>query len=464
MSESLNLDPRRWLTLAAVLTGTLVGTFGSSLVNVALPAIMEHFGVSISSAVWVQTIYILLVAVLMPLFGRLGDIHGYKRIYLAGMSLLAGASLLAALSPSFPLLVVARALQGIGNATTLPSVMAIVARVFPDRERCRAMGFWAAVNGAAHGLGPMIGGYLTQGWGWPAVFTFNASLSLLAVVTIWRLVPGDEKQAARPFDFIGAGTLTLAMITFMLNLTQGARWGWVTTPSLGLWVAFLGLMAAFLVTEKRVRMPFVELNLFTNHRYTATVGIIAAQFFCLFGMQLIVPLFLVQMQGRTSGETGLLAASLAVTSAIVAPLAGRLADSLGCRRLCIFGMGTVAAVGGLLRLWHPGTPSWQIVGTLVLLGLGMGLTQSPVAAAVTFTVTQDQLGVALGIFNMIRFIGASLGSTVFGAVLEGATTGSELAAYRLNFTLLTGVALTAAILALILPAARAGVSRRASET
>jgi EmrB/QacA subfamily drug resistance transporter len=453
------LHPHRWLILAAVLMGTLVGTLGGSMVNVALPAIMDGFGISVSSAVWVLSIYILLVAVLMPIFGRLGDMHGYKRIYLLGLLLFAGASILAALVDSFPGLVAARALQGIGNATTLPSVMAIITHSFPEHERGRAMGVWAMVNGVGHGFGPVIGGYLTQGFGWQAVFAFNAGLILIGLLAVWRLVPDDARRVARRFDFVGAGTMTLAMIILMLNLTQGARLGWFTTLSLLLWAAFVGLMAAFLITERRVDQPFVELTLFANRRYTATVGIIGAQFFCLFGMQLLLPLFLVQVQGRPAGQAGVLIAPLAITAALVAPLAGRLADAYGCRRMCIVGMSLVALSGGLSLLWTPSMPVWQIVGTLVVLGFGMGLTQSPVAAAVTFTVVKDDLGVALGIFNMVRFIGASLGSTVFGVILDGA--GGGYAGYRLCYGVLIAVALAAAMLALSVPAARETAPRLA---
>jgi len=449
-------DPpdRRWLILAAVLSGTLVGTFGSSLVNVALPAMIDDFQVPVSTAVWVQTAFTLFVAVLMPIFGRLGDMIGYKWIFVAGMGLLTGASLLAAVVRSFPLLVVARALQGIGNATTLPSVMAIITHEFASTERGRAMGLWAAVNGAAHGLGPVIGGYLTQGFGWPSVFLFNTVLAAAAVAAIVWLVPDDARRVARRFDPVGAVTMTLAAILLMVNLSQGTRLGWTSPLSIGLWAAFVGLMVAFVAGERRYKPPFVDLSLFANRRYTAAVGIIAAQFFCLYGMQLLLPLFMVRVQGRSSGQAGLLIAFLSLTAALVAPGAGRLADSLGSRRLCMAGMATIALAGGLLMLWQTGTAPWQIMATLMALGLGMGLTQSPVAAAVTFSLRREQLGVGLGIFNMTRFIGASLGSTVFGVILAGASITTPLTAYRLDFSLLIGVALGAIALALSVPSTR----------
>jgi MFS family permease len=329
--------------------------------------------------------------------------------------------------------------------------MAIISYIFPRSERGRAMGAWAAVNGAAHGLGPVIGGTLTQQFGWQAIFLLMGGLTTLSVVAIIVLVPDDRRHVVQRFDVVGAASMTLAMIALMLNLAQGARFGWTTTLSLALWAAFAGLMALFLITEARVQQPFVELGLFANPRYTATVWIIASQFFCLFGMQLLLPLFLVRVQGRPAGQAGLLIAPLSVTAALVAPLAGRLTDSAGCRRLCMSGMAGVALAGALALGWEATTPAWQIASTLVVLGLGMGFTQSPVVAAVSLTVPGDQAGVALGIFNMVRFVGASLGSTIFGVILEGARAGAGLASYRACFWTVIGVAATAVLVTLSVP-------------
>jgi EmrB/QacA subfamily drug resistance transporter len=421
------------------------------MATVALPAIMDHFDVKVSDATWVITIYILLVAVLMPIFGHLGDMYGYKRTYITGLGLLVLSSVLAALAPSFPLLILFRALQGIGNATTLPSVMAIITHVFPIQERGRAMGFWATVNGAGHGLGPVLSGFLTQYFGWPAIFFLNGAITLVGVLLIWRLVPPDSKRATHRFDFPGMLTMTLAALILMFNLNQGAKLGWGSHSSLALWVVFVGFLVAFLVIETRGRSPFVDLHLFTNRPYAAATAIIAAQFFCLFGMQLLLPLFLMRVQGYTSGQAGLLIFPLATTAALVAPLAGRFADSCGSKLSCFLGMGVVALAGFSLTFWQETTLPWQVVASLVVLGLGMGLTQSPVAAAVTFVVAKERLGVALGIFNMFRFISGTFGTIVFGIILQSASSPSNLEAFRLDFYLLIAVASTAALLALNLP-------------
>ncbi len=207
-----------------------------------------------------MTIYILLFAVTMPLFGRLGDMYGYKRTYLIGMSVFAVASLLAPLARGFPALIALRAVQGVGNGPILPAIMAVIGTLFPPGERGRAMGAWALVNSGFHAAGPPLGGILTQYFGWQSIFVSYVPLCFLAVFLVWRLMPDDSKSQRQPFDVIGAITLTAATLTLMFNLRQGPYLGWTSSASLMLWAVCLGLLAAFVVTERRVRQPFVDLT------------------------------------------------------------------------------------------------------------------------------------------------------------------------------------------------------------
>ncbi len=444
---------RRWWIVGTVLIGTWVGTLGNSMMPIALPSIVEQYGVGLNLGVWVISVYILLVAVIMPIFGWLGDRYGYRRIYAVGLIGMAVFSWAAALAPTFGWLIAFRALQGISNATTLPAVMGIISEVFPNRERGAAMGMWSTVNGAAHGLGPVISGFLVQNFSWPATFWINGTTALLGAILILLIVPSDRKLDTEPFDLLGAGALMLAMLTLMFNLSRGSDLGWGSWVSLGLWAAFAGLMILFMITEKRVSHPFVNLQLFGNKRYTAVTTIAATQFFCLMGLPILMALYLIQLRGIAAGIAGLLIAPLAATLALFSPLAGRTADRLGYQMTIIGGMVIVTLGAGSLALWSTHTSVWLVVITLVVIGLGMGFTQSPAAAGVTLVVREDERGVALGIFHMLRFISGTLSATVFGIILEYARlNGTDpLWAFHLSFYLVTAVAVVAVLLAISMP-------------
>ncbi len=449
---------RRWWVVGAVLIGTWVGTLGNSMMPVALPSILEQYRVGLHLGVWVISAYVLLVAILMPIFGWLGDRYGYRRIYTVGLMGMSVFSWGAAFAPGFGWLIAFRALQGIFSATTLPSVMGIISEVFPDRERGLAIGVWATVNGAAHGLGPVISGFLVQVFGWPATFWLTGAISFLGGILVYSVVPCDRKHDTRPFDFLGASTLMLAMLIFVFNLTRGSDWGWSSWASLSLWGVFAALMVLFVVTERCVSLPFVELHLFANVRYTVVVVISSALFFCLMGLQLSLSLYLIQLRGSDTGVAGLLIAPLAFTLAVFSPLAGRTADRLGYQATMTIGIAVVTLATGSMRFWNTGTPAWTIVVTLIATGLGMGLTQLPAATGATLVVRKDERGIALGIFNMLRFISGTLGATILGAILEHAQLNgiAPLRAFHLSFSLLTAVAAVAALLAVLmsrLPAA-----------
>lgn len=441
----------RWAKLSAILIGTFVGTLGNSVANVAVPAIMADFGVPLSSAVWVVSLYVLTFAVLMPVSGYLGDLYGYRRLYLLGLSVYLLASLGAGLAPSLAWLLGCRVLMGIGISPTLPAVMAIISRSFSPDERGRAMGYWALANGAGHAFGPPLSGFLTQEVSWRSVFLVGGVPALLSLGMVWALVPPDEARTRRRFDLPGAVTLTITALGLMLSLTQSTRWGWGSPLALGLWAVTAGALIGFVWAERRSRSPFVDLSLFADGRYRAAMVVIAAQYFCLFGLLLAVPLFLIQVQGRSEQVAGWLVLPLPLLAAFLAPLAGRLADRRGSRWACSWGMGLVALTGlAWLQVAGPEIPWWALVLALVGMGLGMGFIQSPVTAAVTQVVRADRLGVATGIFHMGRFVSGSLGSMVFGLVLQMEAAGMA-AGFRHDLGLVVAVAGGAVLAAQWLP-------------
>jgi EmrB/QacA subfamily drug resistance transporter len=441
----------RWIILSTLLIGTVTGTLGNSLVNVALPSIMDHYSVDVGTGIWAVTVYILLFAVTMPLFGRLGDKYGYKRLYLAGMGVFAVSSCLAPLAPSFPILIVFRVIQGISNGPILPTIMGVVGTTFPAGERGRAMGIWALVNSATHAAGPLLSGILTQYFGWQSIFLSCVPLCLVGLFLVWRLMPDDSRSERQSFDVLGATALTAATLVLMFNLRQGATLGWTSPYTLALWVLCGILVIAFLVTERRVQEPFVDLNLFLNRPFGAASMIAFIQVFCQFGLLFLIPLFLVEVQGLTSARTGLIVASLPISMAVAAPVAGRLADRYGCRFLCLSGMVVVALSGlGLSRV-GPATPVWSLVLPLALAGVGMGMVQAPAPAVISLVVSPDKLGIATGLFNLLRFLGGTLGATVFAIVLQAGVVGAIIESYRLDFYLVAATAALAILIGIFVP-------------
>ncbi len=458
------MKPRRsaspWLILAAVLLGTLSGTLGNSVANIAVPSIMAEYEVPLASGVWVVSLYTLWFAVLMPVGGYLGDRYGLRRMYLLGMALFGLASLSSGLSPSFPWLLGSRALMGVSVAPTLPAIMGIIACTFCPDRRGRAMGYWALANSGGHALGPLLSGFLTQHFGWRSVFLLGCPLSLLTIVMVAWLVPPEKPRAdAGAFDFGGAAALTVAALGIMLALTQSAQHGWGSGRGMGLWVLALATLVAFVAIERRAKRPFVDLGLFANRHYVAAIVAISGEIFCLFGLMLALPVFLIQAKGWTSQMAGLLVFPLPLSMALISPLAGRLVDTRGSRATCTVGIGLMGLAGLALLgvLMHAGlaTPWWALLGCLVVIGTGMGLIQSPAATASIQALPPEQVGVGSGVFHMGRFLSGSLGSTVFGLILQSSANG-VVAGFRADVCLLVAVSALALLATRWLPGKSAG--------
>ena len=341
----------RWLIASVALIGTWAGTLGNSMMPVALPSILRSFNVDLATGVWVISIYILLVAVLMPIFGWIGDRHGYRRTYLFGLAGYGVFCLAAPFAPSFGWLVAFRAMQAVFNATTLPAVMGIMSDVFPKNERGSAMGFWAAVNGAAHGSGPLLSGVMVQHLGWEAIFWFNGITALIGVVLIYFLVPSDRRSDKRPFDWLGMSLFCVAMLTFLITLSKGGRMGWGSSSTIGLFAGSIVCGLWFIWVEKRHAAPFMQLHHFAKRGYTTVVSIAGAQFFTLMGVQILLALYLIQLRGFASGFSGLLIAPLAATLASISPLAGKINDRFGPRIAMTCGMALVGAAALSMLFW-----------------------------------------------------------------------------------------------------------------
>ncbi len=414
--------PSPWSTLAALLVGTFLGTLTNSTSNVALPDVTAQLHQPLDRAVWVVSLYPLTFAVLLPLGGYLVDRWGVRRAYLLGIGLLALGALGCSLAPSLLWLLAFRVLQGIGAAPLVPVVMAVTGRLIPHDQRGRATGYWALANSVGHAAGPPLSGLLTHYVSWRAVFLLGFPLGAFALFLAWRLLPVDRPGRGRAFDAGGAAALMVLALSTILALQTGARSGVTAPGTIVLSVLAIGAAIALVLTEQKAAFPILQRHLLANRAFVASMAVLAAQFFCLFGLQLALPVYLIAGKGWPASSAGGVILLLPLATALVSPLAGRLADRWGIRPVCLAGMLLAAASVCTFFLWKPASPWWAIGFTLGSLGAGMGLAQSPAASSVALLVPPEELGVATGIFHMARFLSGSIGSTLFGVWMARAST------------------------------------------
>lgn len=418
---------RIWAILASILIGTLIGTMGNSLVSIALPSFVDHFNVPLTSAVWSITVYTLTFSVLIPVFGVLGPAIGYKRLYLGGTGLVCISSLLCVVSPNFWLFLLARVLLGVGVATVLPTIMGIVANQFPPETQGKATGYWALVNSFGHAIGPPLGGLLLQHFNWQSIFLINLPLGIISIILVARLMPADRRIPIESFDVAGAASLTGLAFCAIFAITQTAKAGFQAVSSISLWIGAILSLVSLLYFERKVRIPFVNLKLFSNIRYVSSIVPISLQAFSQFGLLVSLPFFLIDLYRMDGQLAGLIIMSMTLTMAILSPVAGRLCDIWGSKIISL--TGTLCIIAAtipffLLRFFELSGWAWVLfISGLLIFGLGFGFIQSSATVAVIHAVPKDLAGAASGFFHMIRFISASLGSTIVGIILEMNSSG-----------------------------------------
>ena len=330
--------------LSAVSVGTFISTLSGSIVNISLPTIADDLGVGISDIEWIVVAYLLTAGSLLLTFGRLGDVLGYKRVYIGGFALFTTASVLCGLAQGVEELTALRVLQGIGFGMIQALGPAIVTSVFPPHERGRALGLTAVSISLGLTLGPTLGGILTEWASWRWIFFINLPIGLFGVLWSWRVLSDERRGAGQRFDLPGAVLIGTSMFCLLLALVEGEDWGWGSPQVVGLFAGFAILVAVFVVTELRTHQPMIDLRLFAIRPFSAGNVSLLASFVALFVATFLMPFFLQRGQGFSVLEAGLLLTPLSLTTLVVAPISGALSDRMGSRILPTSGL-VVMAVG-----------------------------------------------------------------------------------------------------------------------
>ncbi len=414
------LSPSKWRTLIAVCLGLGMLMIDTFVVNVALPTIGRQLNAGLSTAEWTISGYVLVLGVLPIAMGRLGDILGRRKVFLAGLVIFIVASLLCGAAQHINQLILFRVLQGVGAAIMMPGTLAIVTQAFPPHERGLAIGIWGGVSGLGLVAGPILGGLLVHGDSWRWIFYVNLPIGLVALAMAVRYVPESrDEQTPRVIDWLGLAVLTTALVLTMFGFTRANDAGW-TSP--GILACFLGgalLLLAFVIVERRVRVPLIDPALFRSGAFV--MACLSAFLFsaAVFGSQPYVSLFMQNYWGFSPLEGGLAFLPATALVAAVMPLSGIMGQRFGTRLRLIVIAGSLAVVASALYQLRLDTASTYAAGLLpafMIRGIGIGLVMSATSLAVMSAVPLGRSGVASGTLTMARNIGTAVGVAVMGAV------------------------------------------------
>jgi EmrB/QacA subfamily drug resistance transporter len=402
------IEPK-WLILLAVMLGTLMGPLDASIVNTVLPDITRHFETDISIAQWVPTIYLLAISCLILLYGRLGDMIGYKRVFIYGLAAFTVASVLCGASQSIWMLIVFRGVQGLAAGMMMAVGFAIVAAAFPPMERGKAMGIFAIAIAVGLGLGPTLGGLIAEYSDWRYVFFINVPIGIAAVIWGSRVIPQGATNPGQRLDFAGAATALVFLTSLLLFANRGQDWGWLSGSSIALIVVALLFGALFVWVERRADQPMLNLSLFSNRRFTFANSSALLSFMALYAVVFLTPFYLMFVLQYSILKVGLVMAASPVAVLFVAPLSGALSDRIGTRGFTAAGM--IMAGLGLYLMSNLDSTSGvsDVIWRLCIVGANN--------SAVMGSVPPWHLGIASGILAAMRNVGMVLGIAVTGAVL-----------------------------------------------
>ncbi len=421
----MTADKRKWFALAVICVAQFMVILDVSIVNVALPSIQRGLHFSEQNLLWVLNAYALMFGGFLMLGGRVADKLGRRRVFVTGVVVFTTASLFCGLATSSGWLVTARAVQGLGAAILSPAALSILTVTFEEgRERNTALSIWGAIAGAGGAFGVLLGGILTQEFGWQWIFYVNVPIGALVVLaSFFFLMPSLAEDEDRGFDIPGAVTLTAGLVLMVFALVKSTSWGWASTKTLVILAAALVLIALFVVIERRTKSPLVPLSIFRNRSLSVSNMVSLALGASIFSMFYFLSLYMQQVLGYSALKTGVGYLAIAGSIIIAAGAAQSLVAKFGVRLVMTLGM--ALAAGGLIYFAQI-SPQGTYLGTLLpgflLAGVGLGLSFVPVTIGAMSGVVHEEAGVASGLITTTQQIGGALGVAVLSTIAVSATT------------------------------------------
>jgi DHA2 family multidrug resistance protein len=412
----------KWLVLATVIVGTFLGRLDQTIVNLALPKIISSFSITVTSATWIATAYIIANAVFVPVWGKLGDTIGRKKIYIGGFIVFIIGSVLAGFAWNLPSMIIFRIIQAIASSADYPTAMAILTMTFPPgRERAKALGIWSGAFAASAVFGPLLGGPLIDAFGWRSVFFLNIPVGLIGLAMAFAYIKESvSERKSVSFDWGGAATLGVALSTLVLVLDRGTTWGWVSFEAIVCYAVTVLFSIIFYYIEQTHREPIIDFKFFKIGAFTNALINNFLVFMCMMGSIFLVPVFAQTFLGYTATQSGYLFIPMGLMIPMAAAVGAQFAYKVAARTI-IFISTAGASIGFfLLSYLDPKSSALEISMPLMVMALFMGFGMAQRTNIIAAVVPQSEIGIASGILALARNIGGAFGIAIFGTVLINA--------------------------------------------
>ena len=423
MSKDAVTDPAKHTTnpnlvLAICCLSVLIVGMDVTVMNVALPTIQKELHARLAGLQWILDAYTLVVASFLMLAGSVSDRFGRRRVFQIGLGVFTVGSLLCSRASTIEQLIGFRALQGFGASMLNPVALSLIANAFPEaKARARAVGIWGAVAGVSLGVGPLIGGALTETIGWRSIFWINVPIGIAAALLTARFVPESKALRARAFDPVGQALVLTGLATLTFAVIEGPHQGWGSGLILGLFVIAALALFAFVLYEPRRLDPLLDLRFFESVPFSSATVLALSAFSCFSGFLFLNALYLEQVRGFSAFHTGLFTLPLAIAMIVCAPWSGRLVGSFGTRpSLVAAGIAFLVSTLMLTGLTQQTSPGW-LLAAYALFGVGLGMVNPAITDNAVAGMPLSQAGVAAAIASTSRQVGAAIGVAVSGTVV-----------------------------------------------
>ena len=407
----------RWLILVTLALAALIINLDTTIVNVALPALVRQIGATTTGLQWVVDAYNLVFAALVLAAGSLGDRLGRKGMLLAGLGVFAAASLAGSFATTTGQLIAARAVMGLGAAMMFPATLSLLTNVFTERrERAVAIGVWGASAGVGIALGPIAGGWLLERFWWGAIFLFFVPVAAVVALLVARRVPASRDPRTPRLDWRGLALSAAGMGLIVYGIIQAPGWGWASAATVGTLAAGLAVLGLLVAAERATASPMIDMSLFRNPRFTAASASVAIAFFALLGFIFLMTQYFQVVRGYSPLTTGVRLLPVAASVGVASVAGTRLAVRIGNKIIVGGGLLLFCAALAWIAAVSQNTSYGVIAAQMVVLGTGMGLTQAPATESIMGAVPRRKAGIASAVNGSTRLFGGTLGVAVIGSV------------------------------------------------